>query len=44
MLKEFIELMRWKIVLFCLNMELSYLMIKNRRLRRRLDKLYREFR
>ena len=41
MLKEFIELIYWKIILFCLNMKLSYLIIKNIYLRRRLDKLYR---
>lgn len=44
MIKEFVELMYWKIVLFGLNMKLNYLIIKNKYLRRRLDKLYGDWR
>jgi len=44
MIKEFVELIYWKIRLLWLNIQLRYLIIENKRLRRRLDKLYRGMR
>jgi len=44
MIKEFVELIYWKISLLWLNIQLRYLIIKNKHLRRRLDKIYRSMR